>query len=130
MDVDMYERAIARTGKTVAGTSRAQLDDPTPCTDWKVRDLLNHIIGGMLSFAAGARGEVRDFNDRTDHVSDDHIAAYEEASRSAIEGFRAPGAMERTFTMSWGDSPAQMVLGLAIADAVVHGNDLARATGQ
>jgi uncharacterized protein (TIGR03086 family) len=130
MDVDMYERALARTGKTVAGTSKAQLDDATPCSDWQVRDLLNHIIGGLLAFAAGAKGEARALEDGIDHTTNNHVAEYEEAARSAIEGFRSPGAMEGNFAMSWGESPASMVLFLALTDAAVHGWDLAKATGQ
>ena len=125
----MYERAIRSTRKVVAGTRREQLDGPTPCRDWSVRDLLNHLIGGCAAFAAGAAGEVRDF-DAEDHTVDDHVAAFELASRAAAESFAAPGAMDKVFKMSWGDTPAKVALGLAIADAAVHGWDLAKATGQ
>ncbi|MEA2452775.1 MAG: hypothetical protein QOG04_1485 [Actinomycetota bacterium] len=44
--------------------------------------------------------------------------------------FQQPGAIEKTFPMSWGDSPGSVVLGLALSDAVVHGWDLATATHQ
>lgn len=130
MDAGMYERALTRTGKIVSGTSREQLDDPTPCTEWSARDLLNHLIGGCLTFAAGAKGEARPMDDGTDHCAEDHVAAFEQASRSSLEAFQEPGALERKFKMPWGDSPVLAALGLALADAVVHGWDLAKATNQ
>ena len=130
MDVAMYERALKRTRKVVAGTRRDQFDQPTPCPDWDVHALLNHIIGGCLSFAAGATGEARPMDDGTDHCAEDHAVAFDRAARAAIEVFSQPGILEREFVQSWGKTPGSAVLGLAIADAAVHGWDLATATGQ
>lgn len=130
MDVDMYERALKSTGEVVAGTKRNQLDNPTPCTEWTVHELLNHIIGGCLSWAAGADGRVEDPSPTIDRIGEDHAAAYEAAARAVIDAFRSPGAMERNFTMPWGESPGKMNLGVALADITVHGCDLATATGQ
>lgn len=130
MDVSMYERALERTGSVVAGTTPDQFGEPTPCTEWDVRAMLNHIIAGCTTFAAGAEGRRVEMSDGTDYAGEDHVAAYERAARAALEAFRAPGALERDFSMPWGDTPGAAVLGLALADAVVHGWDLARATGQ
>jgi uncharacterized protein (TIGR03086 family) len=129
VDATTYERALDATRTVVAGTRQEQLDDPTPCSEWSVRDLLNHMVGGCLAWASGARGKPRKF-DEEDHTGHDYAAAFEEASRSALDAFRQPGAMDHTFKMSWGDTPGSMALGLAVADAAVHGWDLARATGQ
>lgn len=129
MDAATYERALYATKAVVAGTRKEQLDDPTPCSDWSVRDLLNHVINGCLAWASGARGEPRPF-EAEDHTGRDYAAAFEGASHSALEAFQAPGGVDRTFKMSWGDTPGSVALGLAVADAVVHGWDLAQATGQ
>lgn len=128
MDAAMFDRAAKTTGAVVAGVSKDQLDDATPCTGWSVRDLLNHLIGQYEAVASGAAGEK--LTESTDYTAGDHVAAYEEAATRAREAFEAPGAAEKTFAMPWGDSPGQMVLGLAIGDAAVHGCDLAQATGQ
>ena len=130
MDAGMYERALKQTGAVVAGTKKEQLDNPTPCTEWSVRDVLNHLIGGCLAFAAGGRGESRPFDDGTDHCKDDHVAAWDRASTEALEVFSEPGALEKGFNMSWGKSPGSAALGLALADAVVHGWDIAQGTDQ
>src|SRR5918992_3503126 len=128
--LEMYERALKRTGETVAGTTREQFADPTPCSEWNVETLLDHVIGGCLTFAAGAEGRRVDAMNQPHLTGEDHVSAYENAARAALAGFRAPGALERDFMLPWGDSPGSAALGLALADAAVHGWDLAKATGQ
>ena len=129
MDAAMLERAVQATGKVVAGTSKEQMDDATPCTEWSVRDLLNHMIASYEAVAVGGGGEPSGTG-ATDFTAGDHVAAYEAASARAIDALAAPGALEKTFKMPWGDTPGQVLLGLMIADTAVHGWDLAKATGQ
>jgi uncharacterized protein (TIGR03086 family) len=106
-----------------------QLGEPSGCGDWTVRDLLNHVVGYLNAFSSGATGEKLDV-DGVDFLGDDHVAAYEQAAKGAAEAFKAPGAMERTFTLPWGDNPGSMALGLAVAEAAVHGWDVGQAAGR
>lgn len=129
MDVAMYERALANTRKVVAGVGRDQLGLPTPCTEWDVRELLNHLVGGMEILARGAEGAPPEVPEM-DYTARDHVAAYDSLAARVVEAFSAPGLLERTLDLPWGESPASAALGLGIADATVHGWDLARATGQ
>jgi uncharacterized protein (TIGR03086 family) len=62
-------------------------------------------------------------------TDEDYVASFR-AADDALDGFRAPGVMERSLALSWGDTPGRVALGLALTDAVVHGWDLAIATGQ
>ena len=119
MDVAMLERAVDSTRKVVAGTSEEQMDGPTPCPDWNVRELIDHLIGWFEAVGGSAPGE-----------ASDHVARYDASARNMIDAFSAPGALEKTFEMPWGDTPGEMLLGLMVADTAVHGIDLARATGQ
>lgn len=128
MDVAMFDRAVQATGGVITGISLEQLDGPTPCTEWSVRDLLNHLIGQYEAVATGATGEV--LKEERDYTTEDHVAAYYAASVRARDAVAAPGALEKKFAMPWGETPGQMVLGLVIADTAVHGTDLAKATGQ
>lgn len=128
MDVDMYERVLSRTEDVVARVGPYQLAGATGCADWDVRTLLNHIVGGCAAFAAGAHGEPVDLD--AEHLGDDHVAAYRKAAADAVAAFREPGALDRTFTMPWGEMPGRAALGTALAEAAVHGWDLARAAGQ
>jgi uncharacterized protein (TIGR03086 family) len=128
MDVAMFDRAVQATGAVVTGISAEQLDGPSPCTEWSVRDLLNHLIGQYEAVATGAAGEV--LKEERDYTSEDHVAAYYAASVRARDALSAPDALEKKFAMPWGETPGRMLLGLTIADTAVHGADLAKATGQ
>ncbi|MEA2446855.1 MAG: hypothetical protein QOK47_492, partial [Actinomycetota bacterium] len=129
MEVGMFERTLKQAGAVVSGVGRDQLDNPTPCDEWKVRQVLNHLIGGLETFASGAAGTAVDM-DATDYSSGDYVDAFERVSKSALEAFSTADAMEKSFTLPWGDTPGQVAFGLALSDAAVHGWDLAKGTDQ
>jgi uncharacterized protein (TIGR03086 family) len=57
MDViELHERALDQTGKIVDGVTSDELERPTPCTEWNVRALLKHLVGGNWWFADVANG--------------------------------------------------------------------------
>ena len=80
--------------------------------------------------AAAGAGETFDFSNPPDFTAEDYAGEYDRNAKSSIEAFRAPGALESEFPLPWGPTPGHVALGLALSDAVVHGWDLARATGQ
>lgn len=128
MDVEMYERALQNMSDVVSDIKPEQLGEPSGCGDWAVRDLLNHVVGYLNAFSSGADGEKLDV-DGVDFLGDDHVAAYDRAATDAADAFKAPGALEKTFILPWGDNPGSMALGLALAEAAVHGWDLGQAAG-
>ncbi len=126
VDVEMYERALQHMGDVVSDITPDQLGEPSGCGDWTTRELLNHVVGYLNAFSSGAAGEKLDV-DGVAFLGDDHVAAYEKAAADAADAFKAPGALEKTFTLPWGDNPGSMALGLAIAEAAVHGWDVGQA---
>jgi uncharacterized protein (TIGR03086 family) len=115
----------------VEGTRADQLDIQTPCSEWKVRDLLNHVIGGGHMFASGLRGEAFEGGaGPTDVVGDDHRASF----RTSMDGFSAALAgtddLDKPVSLPFGTLPAVAALQLAAGDLLVHSWDLAQATGQ
>jgi uncharacterized protein (TIGR03086 family) len=130
MDAEMYARAVERARPVVAGIKRDQLGDQTPCSDWDVRTLFNHFIGGFVSFGSAAEGRAVDLGSPEDYAEGDLVEVFDRTAGEARDAFASPGALEREFTLTSGKTPGSVVLGLALADAVVHGWDLARATGQ
>jgi len=113
------------------------VDPRHPCTDWTVRDLVNHLIGGNRLFASILCGEqppgVRHEPSAAagiDHLGDDPVAAYREAADALLATFRQPGVLEQVFSVPVGPVPGIAALHLRIVEALVHGWDLARATGQ
>jgi uncharacterized protein (TIGR03086 family) len=131
VDAIQYRRALLNTGRIVVGVRPDQLALPTPCRDWDVRLLLNHIIGGNYMFAEVARGGRPDpTGDMDDHTRPDPGTNYIASADAALAAWAEPGAMERKVHMSFGDIPAPAAVSIHFLDIVVHGWDLARATGQ
>ena len=54
--LDLYDRASAWTAEKVT-TARDQLDTATPCDEWDLRTLLNHVLETQRYFIGSARGE-------------------------------------------------------------------------
>lgn len=129
--IEMFDRATAWTADKVAGAS-SQLDTQTPCSEWTVRRLIDHLLAGQAMFAAGPAGGTiaPPEGPPPELVSDDPASQYHQARKATIDAYAPPGVMEGTVKGSGGDVPAVVVLGIAFCDQLVHGWDLARATGQ
>ena len=129
MATEPLEQAIATTRTVLTGVSKEQLAESTPCAQWNVSELINHIVGGQYFFAAGAKGEPPAAGD-TDFSATDYVAAYDEGARQALAAFQAEGVMDKTLTLPFGQMPGSAFMGLAATDTLTHGWDLAKATGQ
>lgn len=132
MTIEGFEQAIGVAKGVLTGVRPDQLDGPTPCRSWAVRDLVNHIVGGGHFFAEATNaGEYHDDGSTPpDFASGDFVAAYEEASGLATAAFRAPGALEKIVKLPFGEFPGSAFLGIATTDTFTHSWDLAKATGQ
>ncbi|HEX5266572.1 MAG TPA: TIGR03086 family metal-binding protein [Acidimicrobiales bacterium] len=132
MSADVLQKAFASTAAVLANVKADQLDDPTPCASWKVRDLLNHVVGGTHFFATIAEtgGPPAGAGDAADFSAGDFNAAFAEGAKRAVAAFRAPGAMEKQMTLPFGQLPGAVFVTIAATDSFTHGWDLARSTGQ
>ena len=128
MTTEVLEQTIATTRGVLAGVSRDQLDDQTPCAQWKVSDLINHIVGGQYFFAGGVLGEPP--AGATDFAAGDFVADFDAGARRCVEAFNGDGVMEKMLTLPFGQMPGTAFVGLAATDTFTHGWDLAKATGQ
>ncbi len=130
---EAHAAALDSTRRFVAGTGADQWELPTPCDDWKVRELTNHIVSG--NFWAGelmAGKTIPEVGDRLDGdvLGDDPLATYDESAKVAAAAFLAPGAMEASAAVSYGPVPGEVYGGHRFIDVLIHGWDLASATGQ
>jgi uncharacterized protein (TIGR03086 family) len=116
----LLDAALDQMALVIAGTRPDQLVLATPCTDWDVRALLRHIVGGPHVFAAMIRGERVDPSaPQPDRLGDgDPAAAFGDARRALETALR--------------QHPERAAhLGPIVAvETAIHASDLARATGQ
>jgi uncharacterized protein (TIGR03086 family) len=123
--VDQLGRAVSATGAIVAGVREDQWDDSTPCAGWTVRDLVLHLVGGVRMFVALLRDETP-----AGDLGDDPVAAYWLAGTDLVAAFGRPGVFDRTYRPNYGVVPGSVLLHLCITEQLVHGWDVAAATGQ
>lgn len=130
---ELYRRAQNTFGERVHAVRADQWTAGTPCTDWDVRTLVNHLVGeirwAVPLFAGATIAEVGNQFDG-DLLGDDPVAAWDAAAPAAIAAVQDPAAMDRTVHLSFGDFPGSEYASQLFADLLVHGWDLARATGQ
>ena len=118
-------------GTLIEGVRPDQLDAPTPCTEWSVRDLINHLAAGSQVFGtllAGGQAELPE--SPPDLIGDDPVGVWGKSRTMFVDGLDSPGAMERTVTLPMGEIPAPVLVDLLKFDVLVHCHDLARATEQ
>lgn len=129
--LQLYRDQLDRMGDLIAGVRSDQMDEQTPCAEFDTRALINHIIGGTAMMGIIAEGGTVDVDGPTpDLAGEDPVSVYAGAKRKALDGFSAPGAMERQFAFPFGTLPGPMALAVALTETVIHGWDLAKATGQ
>jgi uncharacterized protein (TIGR03086 family) len=123
-------RALELTGGFVHRTDPAQLGLPTPCTGWDVRALLDHVLGNNHLYAAAAAGEAVDWADRDlGRVGDDPHGAYDRSAADVRAAF-AGADLGATIRMPFGMVTVGQAVAVHLVDVLVHGWDLAVATGQ
>ncbi len=129
---DLDRRALAATGNLVAGIRPDQLAAPTPCEGWDVRALLNHVVGGNELFATAAAGGAADWATRQqDRLGDDPTGAYDRSAEAVTAAFAGLASGPATqVTLPFGELPASYAIAVHFVDVLVHGWDLATATGQ
>lgn len=130
---ELHAKALVRTRSLIAGISEHQWHDPTPCTEWDVRQLVNHLVVENLWVRPLIDGRtIEDVGSSLDgdQSGDDPLAAYDRSAEEAAAAFREPGAMERPVAVSYGPVPGSVFAGHRLVDVVVHGWDVAKATGQ
>jgi len=115
---DQLADALDRFGVLVAGVHDDQWDSPTPCPEWDVRALVAHVIKGNTQVAAALGGQTSP------------TPEYAVSAGTVLAAFRQPGALERIVEVPFGRVPGAVALHLRLTELLVHGWDLARATGQ
>lgn len=132
LDLGPQTRTIARLAR---GVSDEQLSGPTPCPEYAVRNLLGHLLGLTIAFRDAGR---KDLGPTTDTSPTTALPDIEPGWREAlpevldelVEAWRDPAAWAGETRAGGVDLPGAVAGAVTVDELVVHGWDLARATGQ
>jgi uncharacterized protein (TIGR03086 family) len=126
---DLLERAYTRMASLAAELSPGQLDASTPCPEWDVRALLNHVLGAGRMFTLVNAGHPAG-PEAGDLLGADPVSAVNDEAKKNVDAWRQPGALDGDRTYPFGTFPAPAALLLNLTEVVVHTWDLAKATDQ
>lgn len=133
MDVNtLYHRTVECFADRVNAVKADQWGDPTPCTEWTVRDLANHVTYENLWTVPLMEGAtIKEIGDRFegDVLGDDPIGSALAAARAAIASVAAQLPQGGIVHLSFGETPKEEYAMQLAADNLVHGWDLAVSTG-
>jgi uncharacterized protein (TIGR03086 family) len=123
---ERYARLADAFAAKIAAVPADRWSSPTPCGDWTVRDLVEHVVttqGMFLGFVG------RDAPDLPS-VADDPLAAWNTAQAAILHGLQDPELARTEFEGGMGKQTFEQAVDRFLNfDLVVHGWDLARATG-
>lgn len=128
--INDLELALAATGRLVAAIGADQWTRPTPCEGWDVWTVVNHVVGGMRLYTAELTGTDAGGEHEDDWLGNDPTGTYRDAASQVLAAWRSPGVEQRVISLSFGAVPAPMAAIVELAEIVVHGLDVAVATGQ
>ena len=121
-----FDRTVTAVGQLVAGVAPVQWSAPTPCTEWDVSHLVDHLIAGNRHFAALVQGR----RPAGQYLAGDRAGAYRASAAAMRAAFSATGALEQVYQSPIGPASGSAIVHLRISEQLLHGWDLARATGQ
>ena len=133
--VDAFEtldRSRVEFRRVLAGVGAEHWELATPCGEWHVRALVNHVVGGNVRYTMLLHDAPADEVAATrtmDHIGADALASFDRSAAEVTAAFEEPDALERTVHHPAGDRSGLDLLWLRVAEWTVHGWDLARAIG-
>jgi uncharacterized protein (TIGR03086 family) len=124
----LHERACLRFVDYVGRVQPHQWLAPTPCADWNVGALVDHVVRWntlVPDFLEGLSVAEMAAPFERDVLGDNAAAAAAASARQALAAFTVEGALERIVHHPIGDIPGSQVLLLRLFDNTIHGSDLA-----
>lgn len=123
--LDQWRTVADAFGTRLAAVQDDQWDDPTPCEDFTVRQLVDHAVDvqRLIPRGLGAHPDI------DTPLGDDAGAAWGKIVAAADAALRTEGALDRVVPSMMGERPVHQSLGIITSDLLIHTWDLARAIG-
>jgi len=95
---------------------------PSPCAGWTVRDVADHLVDAMCTFAAAVDGGPAEH-------TDDPVSGYREAAARCLAVFGDPAVLAASHPFPFGPTPGEVIAYISVSESLVHGWDVARGAG-
>jgi uncharacterized protein (TIGR03086 family) len=132
--IDRLERTGERFAALVAGVEDDQWSTATPCPDWDVAALVRHVVTGNRVFIGVLSGHpvnpqllLEQYASHGARLLPDDVL---QSTAELVAAFRRPEVLARPVTVPVGTVPGAVAVDIRIVENIVHGWDLATATGQ
>lgn len=130
--VSLHLRAVQGFGSRVLAVAEADWSRPTPCADWDVRGLVNHLLSENLwtpPLLAGMTIEQVGDRFEGDQLGEDPKHVWQQAAADSLVAVAQPEVLAATVHVSFGDISAEEYVTQLTVDHTIHAWDLARAIG-
>ncbi len=127
---EQLENILPTLCATVDRIQTMQMHDPTPCSEFNVHDVLNHMMVGGTSFAGAFRGEEPQEWSPPGVYGWVPGAEFREVMDDLLDAIKSPGALDRTIATPMGEMPGEALARFVAFDGLMHAWDLASSTGQ
>jgi uncharacterized protein (TIGR03086 family) len=128
--IEQLSHILPALSATVDRIQAMQMNDATPCSNFTVHDVLNHMIVLGGTFTYGFRGEHAPELQAPIVYGWVPTAAFRDVMDDLLDAVKSPGAMERVMSTPMGEMPGSVFARLVAFDGLIHGWDLASSTGQ
>jgi uncharacterized protein (TIGR03086 family) len=119
-----HQRAQDVFAGVLANVTPDQLDGPSPCAEWNVKAVIEHVLAGNQLVARRATGE------EPSALPADLVAAHAQSAATAQAIFAGPEGLTRVYRLPIGEVPGTVFISLRTIDLFTHAWDVAKATGQ
>ncbi|MGW3425998.1 TIGR03086 family metal-binding protein [Streptomyces phaeochromogenes] len=129
-EIELLSGVLSKTGGLIEGVEPGRLGASTPCEDYDVETLVNHLVGWLLLFEARCHGRAYDADPARHRTGPDPAGEFRAAAAGLVAGWEKYGFDREVGVTGDSQLPAAMVLNMTLMEFTVHGWDLAVATGQ
>ncbi len=117
MDLELLPKAYEATAAVLAAVPDSAWEAQSPCEEWTVREVADHLTGVMHVFAAAIDG------------GPETGGPYADAAERCLAAFRRPGALVAEHPFPFGPTPGEVIAAISMSESLVHGWDVARGAG-
>ena len=124
-------RSLAQAAAVIAGVKPGQLADATPCDEYNVAAVINHLTGAVDRVGlALSEQETPEIPETSEEPEGGFAAAFEAARERALAAVADDDLLGRMITLPWATLPGAAVVQIYTLESVLHTWDIATATGQ